>query len=198
MAGAIAADTAKITGAAPSAEAATSMDQTADASPVFVSEPVVQPISEEQLAQDEAANERAARASSLPDLVAATPTGGELSRDMHCLAGAIYFESKGEPLEGQLAVGRVIVNRAESSRFPDSYCGVVLQRSQFSFVRGGRIPAINTGSAAWRKAKAIARIAHEGSFDSPAKGALFFHAKYVSPRWRLTRVATVQNHIFYR
>ena len=46
--------------------------------------------------------------------------------------------------------------------------------------------------------QAIARIADEGSWESPAKGALFFHARYVSPGWRLTRVAQVQNHIFYR
>jgi spore germination cell wall hydrolase CwlJ-like protein len=75
---------------------------------------------------------------------------------------------------------------------------VVYQRAQFSFVRGGRMPAIDTSSSAWRNAKAIARIAHEGLWDSPAEGALFFHAKYVNPRWRLTRVAQVSTHIFYR
>lgn len=140
----------------------------------------------------------AADARSLAELVSATPIDGDMSKDMRCLAGAIYFESKGEPLEGQLAVGRVIVNRATSGRFPASYCGVVFQRSQFSFVRGGRMPSIKTASRAWEEARAIARIAIDGSWDSPAKGALFFHARYVSPGWRLTRIAQVENHIFYR
>ena len=121
-----------------------------------------------------------------------------LSRDMECLAGAIYFESKGETLEGQLAVGRVVVNRARSGRFPSSYCGVVFQRAQFSFVRGKALPAFNRDSRAWKRAVAIAQIAHEGAWTSPAKGALFFHATRVSPRWRLTRIARIDNHIFYR
>ncbi|MDD3797663.1 MAG: cell wall hydrolase, partial [Novosphingobium sp.] len=59
-------------------------------------------------------------------------------------------------------------------------------------------PAIDTGSRAWRRAKAIAQIAVDGSWDSPAKGALFFHARYVSPGWRLQRIAQVNNHVFYR
>lgn len=155
--------------------------------------PVVQP-----LPADETPERPLAAADSLAELVSETPTDGEMSSDMRCLAGAIYFESKGEPLEGQLAVGRVIVNRAQSGRFPATYCGVVYQPSQFSFVRGGQMPAIKTGSIAWREARAIAQIAHDGSWESPAKGALFFHARHVSPGWRLTRVAQVENHVFYR
>jgi spore germination cell wall hydrolase CwlJ-like protein len=76
---------------------------------------------------------------------------------------------------------------------------VVKQRSQFSFIRGGRFPPIARSSAAWRKAVAIARIAMQDLADGPAPRALFFHATYVSPGWRgLTRVATVGNHVFYR
>jgi len=162
----------------------------------FVSEEIVQPLPGETGAGDD---QLASDANSLTELVDSIElVDGEMSKDMECLAGAIYFESRGEPLEGQLAVGRVIVNRAESDRFPSSYCGVVYQRSQFSFVRGGKMPAISTSSDAWRKAKAVARIAHEGLWDSPAKGALFFHASYVKPRWRLTRVGQVSRHIFYR
>lgn len=162
----------------------------------FVSREVIQKLPGEG-GQEEAAHV-APSARSLEELVATFPTEGELSSDMHCLAGAIYFESRGEPLAGQLAVGEVIVNRSESERFPDSYCGVVYQRGQFSFVRSGRMPAINTSSDAWRRARAIARIAHEGLWESPAEGALFFHATHVNPRWRLTRIGQVNRHIFYR
>lgn len=165
----------------------------------FVSEAVVQPLpvqSDEQAAAD--AGDSDISADSLAELVAVQPHPAELSSEMHCLAGAIYFESKSESLAGQLAVGRVVVNRAQSGRFPDSYCGVVYQPSQFSFVRGRSMPKINTASRHWRNAVAVAQIAHANSWDAPAEGALFFHATHVSPRWRLTRVARVENHIFYR
>ncbi|WP_345940297.1 cell wall hydrolase [Sphingorhabdus sp. Alg239-R122] len=140
----------------------------------------------------------ALRASSLRKLVNAYSMPGSLSKEMHCLAGAVYFESKGESLKGQLAVAKVVIARSESRRFPNSYCGVVFQRSQFSFVRGGRMPRINKGSRAWRNAVKIARIAHDDAWESPVEGALFFHARYVSPGWRLKRMATVDNHVFYR
>ncbi|HEX8481670.1 MAG TPA: cell wall hydrolase [Allosphingosinicella sp.] len=115
-----------------------------------------------------------------------------------CLAGAVYFEAKGEPLHGQLSVAEVILNRARSGRFPTSACGVVKQRGQFSFIRGGRFPAIARTSLAWKRAVAIAHIAVRDLADGPAPKALFFHARRVSPRWKLTRVAAVGNHIFYR
>ncbi len=140
----------------------------------------------------------AADASSLGELVAQQPHLTDLSREMQCLAGAIYFESRGEPLAGQLAVGRVIVDRSKSGRFPNSYCGVVYQRSQFSFVRGGSMPSIRYGTKTWKNAVAIAQIAHESTWKSDVDGALFFHARYVNPRWRLTRIAQVGNHVFYR
>lgn len=139
-----------------------------------------------------------ARAPTLAALVSEQPQPAELPRELNCLAGAIYFESKGESLSGQLAVGRVIVARSKSGRFPNSYCGVVFQPSQFSFVRGGTMPAIPRASRQWRNAVAIAQIAHAGSWRSPVEGALFFHATHVSPAWRLTRIARVENHVFYR
>lgn len=137
-------------------------------------------------------------AASLQQLVARQASNAPLSREMNCLAGAIYFESKSEPLLGQLAVGRVIVARSRSGRFPNSYCGVVYQPSQFSFVRGGNMPAIPKTSQDWKEAVALAQIAHEGSWKSPVEGAMFFHAARVSPGWRLARVGKLGNHVFYR
>ncbi|MXP10832.1 cell wall hydrolase [Altererythrobacter halimionae] len=177
------------------AEAALAVKATEPTAPVaFVSNEVTQEIP----ADYEEEEAEVFDASSLGDLVAQQPHLTELSREMQCLAGAIYFESRGESLDGQLAVGRVIVGRAKSGRFPNSYCGVVYQRSQFSFVRGGRMPAIRYGSHAWKRAVAIAQIAHEGTWKSEVDGALFFHARYVNPRWRLTRLAQVGNHVFYK
>jgi spore germination cell wall hydrolase CwlJ-like protein len=136
-------------------------------------------------------------AASLAQLVAATPKPAHIDSELRCLAGAVYFESRGESLPGQLAVAHVVINRAQSGRFPKSLCGVVHQKSQFSFVRGGRMPAIRQG-AQWNNAVAIAQIARDGSWKNHAPGALFFHARYVSPGWRKTRIAQIDNHIFYR
>ena len=133
----------------------------------------------------------------LAELVAATERPAELDGELRCLAGAVYFESRGESLVGQLAVAHVVINRAKSGRFPKSLCGVVHQPSQFSFVRDGRMPAVREGTQ-WSNAVAIAQIAREGSWKNQAPGALFFHARYVSPGWRKTRVAAIDNHIFYR
>lgn len=121
------------------------------------------------------------------------------SRELECLATGIYFESKGEPLAGQLAVGQVIANRADSGgRFPGTYCGVLFQRGQFSFVHGRKLPAVAHSNRQWQTAVAIAKIVDQDLQDSAASNALFFHARYVSPGWHLKRVAAIGNHVFYR
>lgn len=150
----------------------------------------------EEAAALEAENNKTA--SSLRQLVSQQNTSGNLSKEMQCLAGTVYFESKGESLDGQLAVAKVVLARAESSRFPNSICGVVYQRKQFSFVRGGRMPKIHKGRKTWRNAVAIAKIAKEDLWESKVEGSLFFHATYVSPGWKLKRVGRIDRHIFYR
>ncbi len=160
----------------------------------FVSQEVVQPLS--------AAPAQAVltEAGSLADLVGMVDAETALTEEMRCLAGAVYFEARGEPLAGQLAVAQVIINRSEDNRFPRSYCGVVAQPGQFSFMRGSRMPAIRTGTTAWSRAVAIAEIADKGLWESEAGDAVFFHAKYVRPSWshRKTRLAQIDTHIFYR
>lgn len=121
------------------------------------------------------------------------------SRELECLATGIYFESKSEPLAGQLAVGQVIANRAKSGgRFPASYCGVLFQRGQFSFVHGHSLPSVPRASKQWQTAVAVAKIVDQDLHESSVGNALFFHARYVSPGWRLKRVAAIGNHVFYR
>ena len=143
-------------------------------------------------------DEDAATVSSLTDLVRTQAVDDSLSKEERCLASAVYFEAKGESLAGQLAVARVVLARANSGRFPSTLCGVVFQKGQFSFVRGASLPRIQTGSMHWRNAVAISNIALDNKWKSPVEGALFFHARHVSPGWRLTRIGSVDNHIFYR
>lgn len=115
-----------------------------------------------------------------------------------CLASAIFYEARAESLAGKLAVARVIINRSKSGRFADSICGVITQRGQFSFVRGGQIPGVPESSRQWPNSVAVARIALKNEWKSQAEGALFFHARHVSPAWGKRQLAQVDNHIFYR
>lgn len=135
---------------------------------------------------------------SLAALVGNMSMPAVMDEETRCLAGAVYFEAKSESFAGQLAVAHVVINRARSGRFADSLCGVVYQPGQFSFVRGRSMPAINTASRDWQEATAIAQIALAKSWDNPVEGALYFHAKRVSPAWKLKRIAAIDNHIFYR
>jgi N-acetylmuramoyl-L-alanine amidase len=134
----------------------------------------------------------------LASLVQNNSADTAIDAEEKCLASAIFYEARSESFEGQLAVAQVILNRVESGRFARSICGVVLQPGQFSFVRGGAIPVISKASKDWREALAIARIAQAKLHRSGADNALFFHATRVSPKWRLSRVASIGNHVFYR
>lgn len=119
--------------------------------------------------------------------------------DQECLAAAVYFEARGEPNEGQIAVAEVVLNRAASGKYPTSICAVVTQPAQFSFVRRGRIPPIAKATEAWRTALAIAHVAGERHAHEIGPDVLWYHANYVSPAWdrQLVRVTQIGAHIFY-
>ena len=144
----------------------------------------------------------AAPSSTLVQLVAFDDGAEPASAEEHCLATAVYHEARGESVEGQLAVARVVINRAVSGKYPASWCGVVRQPWQFSFVnpRTGHMPGVAAASEAWRKAKAITRIAMRNSAASVSTDVLWYHADYVAPSWgrRLIRVEKIGSHIFYR
>lgn len=163
----------------------------------YVTQEVVQPL---PAAAPADAAVTLTEAGSLGELVGMIDTDAPMNEEMRCLAGAVYFEARGEPLAGQLAVAQVIINRSEDGRFPRSYCGVVAQPGQFSFMRGSRMPAVREGTAAWDRAVAVAQIADKGLWESEAGNAVFFHARYVNPGWSRTktRLAQIDTHIFYR
>ncbi len=127
--------------------------------------------------------------------------GVPLDEQANCLATAVYFEARGESLDGQLAVADVVMNRAASGKYPSTWCEVVKQPWQFSFVnpRTGQYPAI-TDAASWAKAQGVARLAMAEVVREVPVDVLWYHANYVSPSWgaRLTRVETIGAHIFYR
>lgn len=132
----------------------------------------------------------------------AKPTGG---KQWACLAEAIYFEARGEPVEGQFAVAEVILNRVDSPKFPNSICKVVRQGTgrkhacQFSYNCDGKLEYIANGSA-YDQAKRVARVSMDRKTRPLTKGATFYHATFVSPSWARSfqHVATIGVHKFYK
>ena len=127
-------------------------------------------------------------------------TGAALDEQANCLATAVYFEARGESLDGQLAVARVVMNRAASGKYPTDWCSVVKQPWQFSFVQHGQFPSIDAQSASWARAQGIARLAMANVVPSIGTDVLWYHASYVAPSWgrRLEMVQKIGQHIFYR
>jgi spore germination cell wall hydrolase CwlJ-like protein len=145
------------------------------------------------------AKNSAPRPRSLPEMVEQLASAEVADEEQHCLAGAIYFEARGEPIEGQLAVAEVVLNRVASKKYPDSICAVVKQPWQFSFVKDGKFPAINKDSKSWRKAVAVSRIAKLKLDQKLSTDTLWYHADYVQPVWRkaLDKEDKIGLHIFY-
>jgi len=135
----------------------------------------------------------------LSQIVQGNMSGAPLDDEGNCLATAVYFESRGEPIEGQLAVADVVINRATSGRYPSDWCGVVKQKAQFSFVRNGQFPGIYD-TAAWQTAVAVARTAILNLAREVPNDVMWYHADYVAPNWRhgLQEVEQIGAHIFYR
>ncbi len=128
------------------------------------------------------------------------------ARQRRCLATAIYFEARGEPTRGQVAVAQVVMNRVRSTLYPDTICGVVYQGShrrtgcQFSFTCD-RKADIAKDKVKWRMANELAQKMTDGkSWLGDIGHATHYHANYVNPRWRrgLNRIKQVGRHIFYR
>ncbi len=141
-------------------------------------------------------------------LITAPPTRAEpdVRQEVECLALTIYFEARGEPDTGKLAVGHVVMNRASHPLFPGAVCAVVRQggerlryRCQFSWWCDGQSDH-PTDWRAWQRSKALARRIYWDYSEDPTAGALWYHADYVTPSWRnsLAPGAKIGRHIFYR
>jgi N-acetylmuramoyl-L-alanine amidase len=127
-----------------------------------------------------------------------------------CMALAIYHEARGEPVEGQHAVGHVILNRVASVDYPSTVCDVVKQgrywrhvplrhQCQFSFWCDGK-PEVIKDKQAFGSAVILSLGIMNNWIPDPTDGATHYHATWVNPDWTLTMTPTtrVKNHIFYR
>ena len=123
-----------------------------------------------------------------------------------CLAEAVYFESRGEPKRGQIAVAQVVMNRVFSGFYPTNVCGVVYQNAnrklacQFTFACDG-IPDVVTEPDMWAQAKQISRDMLDGKLWLPEIGhSTHYHAYWVHPSWvnEMKRLYKIGVHSFYR
>lgn len=124
--------------------------------------------------------------------------------ELECLAQNIYFEARGEPEPGRVAVAHVTLNRVGAASFPDSICGVVRQGGrerpcQFEWYCNDK-PNVPSDSVAWLDAQAIAYRVLSGTEPDPTKGALYFHHISLQPGWASARLGatTIGRHIFFR
>ncbi len=134
------------------------------------------------------------------------PASVVTNKEQRCLAEAVYFEARGEPEAGQVAVAQVVLNRVKNPSYPDTICKVVYQnrhkrnRCQFSFACDGKRDRISS-DAAWSKAQKVARETVAGhQFLKGVGASTHYHANYVKPRWARTmkRLDKIGRHIFYR
>ena len=117
--------------------------------------------------------------------------------DIDCLARNVYHEARGEPIEGQIAVAQVTVNRVESGEFQSSICRAVYANRQFSWTNTK--PKKIKDIKAWEASVAIATAVLTKSVHLPDFKALYFHTKQVKPYWNRDKrvLAVIGNHIFY-
>ena len=127
------------------------------------------------------------------------------NKQISCLAEALYFEARGEPIQGQLAVGEVILNRVKDTRYPSSICKVINQGTgrrfacQFTYTCDGKLETVHERKP-YEMALKIAKIlmtTHDGKLT---RGSTHYHSNYVNPKWskKFERVAKFGRHIFYR
>ena len=140
------------------------------------------------------------------------PAVGKMSVDspsidveLECLAKNIYFESANQSEEGKIAVAMVVMNRVDDKRYPNTICGVVKQKHQFSWLWDGKSDTPNPKDPQWKESKRVAKhvIMRYNMYDDNKEflfGATHYHADYVNPKWasKKDRIAKIGDHIFYR
>jgi spore germination cell wall hydrolase CwlJ-like protein len=117
--------------------------------------------------------------------------------DLFCLSLVVYVEARGEPIDGQMLVAEVVINRTQVERFPDDVCSVVFDEAQFSGITTDMDLVGIFSDPDWKTSQQVAETALEGNLVGTE--ATHFHADYVKPYWskHLTKLGQYGKHIFY-
>lgn len=117
--------------------------------------------------------------------------------DETCLAKNIYYEAGIESEKGKYAVAQVTVNRLKSGKWGDNICAVVHAKKQFSWTLKKKLE-MPRGNA-WLDSQWIAHRVLQGERVAQLNKAMFYHAEYVTPKWRdpVAKIQQIGQHIFY-
>ena len=133
-------------------------------------------------------------------------TAEQRTKELDCLTRNIYWEAASEPFEGKVGVAQVTLNRVESGKFAPTVCGVVYQKNvfyekvvcQFSWFCETTHKIRPIHKPLWKESEEVAKKVLLEGFRLPSlENALFYHADYVSPGWKLPRIEKIGRHIFY-
>lgn len=133
-------------------------------------------------------------------------TASDRMKQLDCLTRNVYWEAAAEPFEGKVGVAQVTMNRVASGKFANSVCGVVYQKNivyekvicQFSWYceNPGQIRPVH--KELWKESEEVAKKVLLENFRLPSlKGALYYHADYINPNWKLPKIEKIGRHIFY-
>ena len=133
-------------------------------------------------------------------------TAAEQTKQLECLTRNIYWEAASEPFVGKVAVAQVTLNRMQSGKFANSVCGVVHQKNvfyervvcQFSWYCEGNHKVKAIHKPMWLESEEVAKKVLLEGFRLPSlHNALYYHADYVNPGWKLPKIEKIGRHIFY-
>ena len=126
----------------------------------------------------------------------------ETRKELDCLADNIYHEAGYETEQGRMAVAFVTLNRVQDPRFPKDICGVVKQKTnytcQFTWICENKVTDRQKQQYELSREAALYVYANYEKLKDITKGALYYHADYVNPKWKLQKTVTIGRHIFYR
>jgi spore germination cell wall hydrolase CwlJ-like protein len=133
-------------------------------------------------------------------------TAAEVEKSLDCLAINVYREAGHEPFEGKVAVAQVTLNRVNSNKFPRDVCAVVYQKTrftervicQFSWYCDSKHRNRPVDDEAYEESYRVAKMVFLEDFKLESiDKALYYHADYVNPNWKLKRITKIGTHIFY-
>lgn len=120
-----------------------------------------------------------------------------ISESILCLAMTIFREGRSEPIKAQYSIAEVVHNRSKHPDYPNTYCGVVKQKGQFSWYKGSNsLKPPKYEKEAWDESVKVARNFYTNKTNY-TKGSLYFNHQRLGVRFQKTLKVKIGNHVFF-